>query len=69
MHTFGVILVLHPNQHVTFFVGINLLIVHSETGHNLLRLVYVFQHVILCWDEINNQLHDIVVALIREVVL
>jgi hypothetical protein len=28
-----------------------------------------FWHVMLCWDEINNKLHDIVVALIREAVL
>jgi hypothetical protein len=39
MHTFGVILVLIPKQHAFFFAGINLLIVHSETGYNLLRLV------------------------------
>jgi hypothetical protein len=69
MHTFGVVLVLLPKQHAIFFTGINLLVVHSATGHNLLRLVSVFQHVMLCWDEINNKLHDIIVALIREVVL
>jgi hypothetical protein len=68
MLTFGVILVLLPKQHAIFFVGINLLIVHSETGHNLLKLVYVFWHVMLRWDEMNNQLHNIVVELIREVV-
>jgi hypothetical protein len=38
MHTLSVILV-DPKQHVIFFVGINLLVVHSETDHNLLRLV------------------------------
>jgi hypothetical protein len=48
MLTFSVILVVLPKQHVIFFVGINILIVHSETGHNLLRLVYVFRYVMLC---------------------
>jgi hypothetical protein len=66
MHTFGVILVLFSEQHAILFAHINLLIVHIETGHNLFRLVQVFQHVMLHRDEINNQLDDIVVALIRE---
>jgi hypothetical protein len=39
MLTFGVVLVLLPKQHAIFFAGINPLIVHSETRHNLLRLV------------------------------
>jgi hypothetical protein len=26
-------------------------------------------HVVLRWDEINNKLHDIILALIREVIL
>jgi hypothetical protein len=63
MHTFGVILVLLSEQHAILFVHINLLIVHTKTGHNLFRLVQVFR------DEINNQPDDIVVALIRKVVL
>jgi hypothetical protein len=52
-----------------FFACIILLVFHSEIRHNLLRLAYVFWQVMLCWDEINNELHDIIVALIREVVL
>jgi hypothetical protein len=39
MHIFGVILVLLPEQHAILFAHINLLIVHTETGHNLFRLV------------------------------
>jgi hypothetical protein len=69
MHTFGVILVLLPEQHTILFAHINLHVVHTETGHNLFRLVQVFRHVMLRRDEINNQLDDIVVALILEVVL
>jgi hypothetical protein len=68
MHTFGVILVLLLEQHAILFAHIKLLVVHTETGHNLFRLVQVFRHVMLRRDEINNQLDDIVVALIREVV-
>jgi hypothetical protein len=64
MHKFGVVLVLLPKQYAISFSHINLLVVHSETRHNLLALVYVFRHVMLHWDEINNQLHNIIVALI-----
>jgi hypothetical protein len=65
MHTFGVILVLLLEQHAILFAHINLLILHTETEHNLFRLVVqVFQHVMLRRNEINNQLDDIVVALI-----
>jgi hypothetical protein len=64
MHIFGVILVLLPEQHAILFAHINLLIVHTETGHNLFRLVQIFRHVMLRRDEINNQLDDIIVALI-----
>jgi hypothetical protein len=39
MPTFNVVLVLLLKQHVIFFVVINLFVVHSETGHNLLGLV------------------------------
>jgi hypothetical protein len=39
MHTFGVVLVLLLKWHAIFFAGINLLVVLSKTGHNLLRLV------------------------------
>jgi hypothetical protein len=69
MHTFGIILVLLSEQHAVLFAHINLLIIHTKTGNNLLCLVQVFWYVVLRWDEINNQLHDIVVALIREVIL
>jgi hypothetical protein len=51
MHTFGVIFVLLPEQHAILFAHINLLIVHTETKHNLFRLVQVFHHVILRRDE------------------
>jgi hypothetical protein len=69
MHILCVILVLLPEQHAILFVHINLFILHTETEHNLFRLVQIFWHVILHRDEINNQLDDIVVALIQEVVL
>jgi hypothetical protein len=68
MYIFSIILVLLPEQHAVPFTHINLLVVHTKTGNNLLLLVQVFRHVVLHWDEINNQLHDIVVALIREVI-
>jgi hypothetical protein len=64
MYTFGVILVLLLEQHAILFTHISLLVVHTETGHNLFRVVQVFRHVMLYWDEINNQLDDIIVALI-----
>jgi hypothetical protein len=64
MHTFGVIFVLLPEQHAILFTHINLLVVHTKTRHNLFRLVQVFRHVMLHRDEINNQLDDIIVALI-----
>jgi hypothetical protein len=37
MHTFGVILVLLPEQHVILFAHINLLVVYTEIGYNLFR--------------------------------
>jgi hypothetical protein len=69
MHTFDAILVLLPEQQTILFAHINLLVVYTETGHNLFRLVQVFRHVMHHQDEISNQLDDIVVALIREAVL
>jgi hypothetical protein len=69
MHTFSVILVLLLEQHAILFTHINLLVVHTETGHNLFRPVQVFWRVMLRRDEINNQLDDIIIALIREAVL
>jgi hypothetical protein len=63
MHTFSIILVLLL-EHAVSFTHINLLIVHIKTGNNLLWLVQVFQHVVIRWDDINNPLHDIIVALI-----
>jgi hypothetical protein len=68
MHTFSMILVLLLEHHAVLFAHINLLIVHTMPGNNLLLLVQVFRHVVLCWDEINNQHHDIIVALIREII-
>jgi hypothetical protein len=64
MHTFGVVLVLLPEQHAILLAHNNLLIAHTEIGYNLLRLVYTFRHVMLRQDEINNQIDDIVVALV-----
>jgi hypothetical protein len=64
MHTFGVILVLLLKQHAIFSIGINLLVVHSETRHNFLDWYKSFGLCMLRWDEINNQLHNIVIALI-----
>jgi hypothetical protein len=69
MQTFSIILVLLSEQHVILFTHTNLLIVHTGTGNNVLERVQVFRHVVLRWDKINNQFHDIVVALIQEVVL
>jgi hypothetical protein len=67
MYIFSIVLVLLSEQHAVLFAHINLLVVHTKTDNNLLRLVQVFRHVVLHSDEINNQLHDIVVVLIREV--
>jgi hypothetical protein len=39
MLAFGVVLVLLPKQHALFFTDINLLVVRSKIGHNLLGLV------------------------------
>jgi hypothetical protein len=39
MHTFDVVLVLLPEQHAILFTRINLLVVHTETGHDLLELI------------------------------
>jgi hypothetical protein len=36
MHIFGIILVLLPEQHAFLFSHINLLIVYTKTGNNLL---------------------------------
>jgi hypothetical protein len=36
MHTLGIILVLLPEQHTVLFAHINLLVVHTKTGNNLL---------------------------------
>jgi hypothetical protein len=69
MYTFNVILVLLPKQHAILFTHTNLLVLHTEIGHNLFRLVQVFRHVMFCRDEIINQLDDMVVAPIQEVVL
>jgi hypothetical protein len=69
MYTFNVILVLLLKQYAILFTHINLLVLHTKTGHNLFRLVQVFLHVMLRRDEINNQLDDIVVAPIQEVIL
>jgi endonuclease III len=66
---FSIILVLLLEQHAIFFAYISSLIVHNRTGNNLLRLVQVIWNVVLHWDKINNQSHDIVVALISEVEL
>jgi hypothetical protein len=65
MYTFNVILVLLPKQHAILFAHINLLVLHTETGQNLFRLVQVFRHVMFCRDEINNQLDDTIVAPIQ----
>jgi hypothetical protein len=69
MYIFSIVFVLLLEQHAVLFTHINLFIVHTKTNDNLLSLVQVFRHVVLRWDEINNQLHDIVLALIREVIL
>jgi hypothetical protein len=61
MHTFDIVLVVHPEQHAVPLARINLLVIHTKTDNHL---VQVFQHVVLYWDEINNQFHDIIVALI-----
>jgi hypothetical protein len=68
-HTFDVVLMLLLKQHAILLTHINLVIVHVETNQNLFGLVYIFRHVMLRRDEINNQFDDIVVAMSREVVL
>lgn len=60
----GVILVIPPQQHAIIFARINLLIVHAETQDNLFRLIQVLWHLMVRREEINNQLRDIVVAVI-----
>jgi hypothetical protein len=57
--------VLLSEQHTILIAHINLLVVHTETDQNLFGMVQVFRHVILQWDEINNQFDDIVVELIQ----
>jgi hypothetical protein len=59
-----VILVIPLEQHTIIFTCINLLIVHAETLDNLFRLIQVLWHLMDRREEINNQLHDIVVAVI-----
>jgi hypothetical protein len=61
--------VLIPEENIIHFAHINLLIVHTKTGHNLLRLVQVFRYVMLRWDEMKNQFDDVIVALTQETVL
>jgi hypothetical protein len=39
MHTIRCLFVLLPEQHTILFARINLLVVHTETGHNIFRLV------------------------------
>jgi hypothetical protein len=67
MYIFGDILML-LSEHAISFAHINILILHTEVGHNILRLVQVFRHVMLRRDEINNQFDHILVALIQKVV-
>jgi hypothetical protein len=66
MYTFSGIPVLLPEQHAILFAHINILVLHTEAGHNLFRLVQIFWHVMLHRDEINNQFDHIVVALFQE---
>jgi hypothetical protein len=62
-------LMLLLEQHAVIFASINLLIVHAETSHDLLAVVQVLQHVMVRWDEINNQIHNIIVTVVGEAVL
>jgi hypothetical protein len=55
-------LMLLLEQHAVIFTSINLLVVHAETSHDLLAVVQVLRHVMVQRDEINNQLHNIVVT-------
>jgi hypothetical protein len=56
-------------QHAVIFTSINLLVVHAETSHDLLAVVQVLRHVMVQRDEINNQLHNIIVIVVGEAVL
>jgi hypothetical protein len=56
------LLMLLLEQHAVIFTSINLLVVHAETSHDLLAVVQVLRHVMVQRDEINNQLHNIVVT-------
>jgi hypothetical protein len=58
-----------PEQHAVIFASINLLVVHDETSHDLLAVVLVLRHVMVRCDEINNQLHNIIVTVVGEAVL
>jgi hypothetical protein len=68
MHTFDIVLVLLPEQYAILFTHQSSRSSYQDRQQSFL-LVQVFQHVVLRWGEINNQLHDIVVTLIRQVVL
>jgi hypothetical protein len=46
-----------PEQHAIVLASINLLVVHAETSYELLAMVQVFRHVMIRWDDINNQFH------------
>jgi hypothetical protein len=65
----GVDLVVPPEQHAIIFARINILIVHAKTRDNLFILIQVLWHLMVQREDINTQLHDIVVVVIREVVL
>jgi hypothetical protein len=59
-----IILVVPLELYAIIFACINILIVHDETRDNLFRLTQVFWHLMVQREEIKNQLHDIVVAVI-----
>jgi hypothetical protein len=59
MHAMGVILVVLLEQHAIIFAHINLFIVHTDTRDDLFRLIQVLWHLMVRYDEINIQLHDI----------
>jgi hypothetical protein len=56
----GVILVIPLEQHAIIFARI----VHVETRDNFFIFIQVLWYLMVSRDEINNQLHDIVVAVI-----
>jgi hypothetical protein len=64
VHAIRVIFVIPQKQHAIIFARVKLLIVHAEMVDNLFRLIQVLWHLMVRRGDINNKLHDIIVAVI-----